>query len=63
MSNLVSLAKAAKHFDVSRSFLYKLNSKGEISFYRLGAKVLVDLEEINSKIISTNEATKINGIF
>lgn len=56
MANFVGLTEAAKRFSISRSFLYKLSGKGEINFYRLGGKVLVDLNEIESKIL-TNKAT------
>lgn len=34
------LAAAAEYLRVSRSFLYKLTSKGRISFYRPGGKTL-----------------------
>lgn len=56
MSNLVSPVRAAEHFGVSKSFIYKLKSLGEINFYYLASKPFVNLDEVNSKILTTTKS-------
>lgn len=51
MANLLPVKEAAKRLSVTTRFLYKLKSKNELDFHYLGARVFIDMDALEAKIL------------
>lgn len=51
--NLVDTKQAAAHLGISIPTLIRRRDAGEVPAYRLGGRILYDLDEIDSALVST----------
>lgn len=58
-SNLLPIAEIAKVNHLSNSYLYKLTSRREISFNKIGKKIFIDSEYFSKWLM---EKTKVEAI-
>lgn len=58
-TNLLPIAQIAKENNLSNSYLYKLTSRREISFNKIGKKIFIDAEYFSKWLM---EKTKVEAI-